>query len=320
MSDQTTALIRERLSAAQGLSVDLSESLAGFTTFRIGGPAEILVRVETESALQNVMSVTEELRVPVQILGQGSNILIPDAGVAGVVLVLQGSFKDFHFDGDRVVAGAGVGLARLAKASASRGLVGLEALAGFPSTLGGAVVMNAGCYGVEIIELIESVKVVDPGGMSRQLEPTELGAEYRRTRLLGAQAIVTSATLALERGDGKAALERMAEINRKRRASLPSGHPNAGSTFKNPAGDFAGRLIESCGLKGERSGDAQISDHHANVMVNLGEASANDVLRLMLMAHRQVKKKFGVSLEPELILVGELRDRWVAGIGEAAKR
>ena len=232
-------------------------------------------------------------------------------------MVLEGSFKDFCFDGESVAAGAGVALARLAKAAAARDLVGLEVLAGFPSTLGGAIVMNAGCYGVEIIELIESVSVVDPGGILRQLEPTELGAEYRSTNLLGGQSIVCAATLGLRRGDGKAALERMAEINRKRRASLPSGHPHAGSTFKNPEGDFAGRLIEACGLKGERSGEAQISDHHANVIVNLRNASADDVLKLMLIAHRQVKKSFGVLLEPELILVGELRDRWNAGIGEA---
>ena len=247
---QTTALVRERLSAATGLSVDLSESLASFTTFRIGGPAEILVRVETESALQQVMLVTEELSVPVQILGQGSNILIPDTGVGGVVLVLQGSFKDFCFDGESVAAGAGVVLARLAKAAAARDLVGLEALAGFPSTLGGAVVMNAGCYGVEIIELIESVSVVDPGGKSRQLEPTELGAEYRSTSLLGGQSIVCAATLGLRRGDGKAALERMAEINRKRRASLPSGHPQRRFDIQESRGRF--RRATHRGLRAQR--------------------------------------------------------------------
>jgi UDP-N-acetylmuramate dehydrogenase len=316
MTGQTTELVSERLSASQGLSVGLAEPLARFTTFRIGGPAEILVRVETPSALQHLMSVIEELSVPVQILGQGSNILIPDSGVGGVVLTLEGSFKDFRFEGERLAAGAGVALARLAKIAAERDLVGLEALAGFPSTLGGAVVMNAGCYGVEIIELIESVSVVEFGGSLRQLKPQDLGAEYRSTNLLGGQSIVCGATLALRRGDGKAALERMAEINRKRRASLPSGHPNAGSTFKNPEGDFAGRLIEACGLKGERSGGAQISDHHANVIVNLGNASADDVLKLMLVAHRQVKFRFDVLLEPELILVGELKDRWKAGIGK----
>jgi UDP-N-acetylmuramate dehydrogenase len=314
ISGQTTSWIKDRLAATTGLVTLFSESLANHTTFRIGGPAEIFVRVETEPALEQLMLITDEKKVPVQMLGQGSNILVPDEGVAGVVMMLDGSFREFHFDGERVDAGGGVALARLARSAAEKGLVGLEALAGFPSTVGGAVVMNAGCYGVEIVDLLESVTVIEPSGRRRNMLPGELGAEYRRTRLLGEPSIVTRARLCLQFGNGEAALARMAEINSQRRSNLPSGHPNAGSTFKNPPGEFAGRLIESCELKGVCRGGAQISDCHANVIVNLKGASANDVLELMLLAHHSVKIKHNISLDPELILVGELRERWIQGI------
>jgi len=296
------------------VSVSLLEPLSNHTTLRIGGPAEVFVRVMTEEALQQVMSMSHEESLPVQILGQGSNVLVPDEGIPGLVLVLDGAFNQYHFSGDRVDAGGSVVLARLAKQAAQRDLVGLEALAGFPSTVGGAVVMNAGCYGVEIQELIVSVVVIEPGGERRCLQPGDLEAGYRRTRLLGGSAIVARALLRLRAGNGREAMETMATINRKRRSSMPSGFPNAGSVFKNPPGDFAGRLIEGCGLKGARHGGAQISDRHANVIVNLGGASADDVLSLMAMAYHEVKSRHEVDLEPELVLAGTLKDRWLRAV------
>lgn len=314
--DSRISVTRDRLAAIEGVEVSLSEPLARHTTLRIGGPAEIFARVESETALCALSSICSAQGIPVRILGQGSNILIPDEGLAGLVLVLEGELRQYRFDGSRVEAGGGVVLARLAKAAAQRDWVGLEALAGFPSTVGGAVVMNAGCYGAEIKDLIESVVTVTPEGELHRLTVEDLDAGYRRTRLLGGTAIVSRVVLRLESGDGRAALLRMSEINRKRRASLPSGHPNAGSTFMNPPGDYAGRLIEACGLKGACCGGAEISDEHANVIVNRDRASAEDVLSLMLRAFREVKVRHDVALEPELILAGGLEGRWRSGVRE----
>jgi UDP-N-acetylmuramate dehydrogenase len=188
--------------------------------------------------------------------------------------------------------------------------VGLEALTGFPSTVGGGVYMNAGCYGTEIKDLLVAATVVDRAGAVRRLSTAELRAGYRSTALQDTGTVVTRAVLRLRRGDPAQALARIEELNAKRRASLPSGHPNAGSIFKNPPGDYAGRLIEACGLKGKTAGGAQVSPHHANVIVNLGAARADDVLALMAEARREVARRFGVALEPEVVLLGSLRRRW----------
>jgi UDP-N-acetylmuramate dehydrogenase len=223
-------------------------------------------------------------------------------------------FKKARFDGHRVIAGGAMALPSLARQSARRGLSGLEPLCGFPSTVGGAVWMNAGCYGTEIKDVMIHAWLVERGGARRRIGVAELGAGYRSTALQGTGAIVTRASFRLAPGDPEACLAKIEELNERRWSSLPygQGNANAGSVFKNPPGDFAGRLIDLCGLKGRRSGGAAISDKHANVIVNLGDARAGDVLELMLAARRAVGERFGVELEPEIILAGELGERWRA--------
>jgi UDP-N-acetylmuramate dehydrogenase len=291
-----------------------AEPLARHTTIRIGGPAELFARLSRQSALESVLAAVRETSTPFYILGLGSNVLVPDRGLEGVVAVLDGEFLELEIEGDRVRVGAGLPLARLAKEALARGLVGLEALAGFPSTVGGAVWMNAGCYGVEITDLLERATVLRADGAVLELGPEDLEPGYRRTNLQGSGAIVTRATLRLARGDAAAAMARMAELNRRRWLSLPAGRANAGSVFRNPAGDHAGRLIEACGLKGASRGQAEISAKHANVIVNRGSARAVDVLELMLLARRRVLEEFGIDLEPELVLIGELRQSWLDAI------
>jgi UDP-N-acetylmuramate dehydrogenase len=212
--------------------------------------------------------------------------------------------------GERVSAGAAIPLAQLARAMSQRSLTGLEALSGFPSTVGGAVFMNAGCYGTEIKDLLVRATVVDHSGNLRKLGAQDLDAGYRSTALQSTGEIVTRATLQLVTGDAERSLERIQELNSKRWASLPSGRPNAGSIFRNPPDDFAGRMIEAVGLKGAQQGGAQISDKHANVIVNLGDATADDVLGLMLKARSKVEREFGLHLEPEIVLAGGLKKRW----------
>ena len=290
--------------------------MASHTTLRIGGPVELLVRARTEKALQQVMAVVHQADAPFQLLGLGSNILIPDEGIRGVVALLEGDFLKFSFRGAVAEAGGGLPLARLAQAAVEQGLAGLEALAGFPSTVGGAVVMNAGCYGVEIKDVLESVTVHRPDGTLDVLNPGDLQARYRSTKLQGGSAVVVRATFQLREDDPAAALGRLRDWNRRRRESMPGGRPNAGSVFRNPDGDHAGRLIDACGLKGILRGGAEISREHANVIVNTGEARAADVLELMELMHRSVNQRFGVLLEPELILAGDLRPRWESTVGE----
>jgi UDP-N-acetylmuramate dehydrogenase len=307
-------LVRE-VATVPGLALTRDEALAGHTTLRIGGPAEIWARVASEDALAALMRTVRSRETPFAVLGLGSNVLVPDEGLAGVVARLGGELDAVRVDGTRVEVGAALPLAQLARRMAAQGLVGLEALSGFPSTVGGAVVMNAGCYGTEIADVLESCQVVTPEGRTRRLDVDELAPSYRETSLLGSGCIVTRAVLRLAVGDAGAAVRRIDDLNRKRWSSLPSGLPNAGSIFKNPPGDHAGRLIEACGLKGRVEGRAQISPKHANVIVNLGGARAVEVLALMTAARDAVAARFGVELEPELVLTGSLPALWREAVG-----
>jgi UDP-N-acetylmuramate dehydrogenase len=302
----------ERLAALPGLRVRAGEPLARYTTLRIGGPAELFVEVEREEGLVALRGALGEAGAGFQLLGLGSNVLLPDAGVAGVVARLGKGFKGLSVAGTRVTAGAALALPSLARRTARRGLTGLEPLCGFPSTVGGAVWMNAGCYGTEIKDVLVAAWLVEGDGRRRRIGVGELGAGYRTTALQGSGAIVTRASFQLATADAAGCLARIEELNARRWASLPMGQPNAGSVFKNPPGDYAGRLIEACGLKGARAGGAAISERHANVIVNTGGATAADVLELMLRARRAVAERFGVDLEPEVILAGELGERWRA--------
>ena len=317
MADRLNAELARRLRELPGLDVRPGEPLARYTTFRIGGPAELLVTAASERALGRLLTALDG--APFQLLGLGSNVLVPDEGLGGVVLRLGGSFRRVRIDGTAVEAGGGVALGRLARLTAEASLGGLEALSGFPSTVGGAVYMNAGSYGTEIRDVLEWATVVGVDGRRRRMSTAELEPAYRRTALQGTGAIVTRARFRLGAGDPEASLARIEELNRRRWASLPAGKPHAGSVFRNPEGDYAGRLIEECGLKGRRSGGARISPKHANVIVNEKDAAAVDVLELMLEAYREVRRRFDVELEPELVLTGSLARRWRRRAGAAPR-
>lgn len=301
---------RDSLASIPGVEVREAAPLASVATLRIGGPADLFARVDAEAALAGVLAVAADAGLALHVHGHGSNVLFPDGGMRGIVCRLRGELERVEVEGETVRAGAGVTLARLARDTAKQGLLGLEALSGFPSTVGGAVVMNAGCYGTEIRDVLTEVRVARPGRTVETLQAADLEPGYRTTNLQGTEAVVTRAEFRLRRGDGDAALERIDELNRRRWKSLPSGKPNAGSVFRNPEGDFAGRLIEACGLKGLKAGGAAISRRHANVIVNRENARAADVLELMIEAHRAVRDRFDVELRPEIVLAGELADEF----------
>ncbi len=279
------------------------EPLARHTTWRIGGPARWFCRVFTEEALARVLAFAHAGAQPLAILGMGSNVLAADEGFPGFVVRLEGEFLAVAVDGAVVTAGGGAPLGGVCTAAARAGLSGLEAISGIPSSIGGAVRINAGAYGGEIFDVLESVRLVSREGLRRQIPAAEIAHGYRRTSLIETGEIVACARLALAPAERAVIERRTREVAEKRRGALPS-EPNAGSVFRNPPGDYAGRLIEACGLKGQRQGDAEISPRHANVIVNRGGAGARDVLALMRRMRSAVQEKFGVTLVPEVEMLG----------------
>jgi len=287
---------------APGVAVREDEPLAARTTLRIGGPARFLVDVADADALARVLRFASAERLPVLVLGKGSNLLAPDAGFPGVVIVLGGSFRETRVEGAEIVAGGGVALMALAVAARDAGLSGVENVSGIPSSVGGAVRINAGSYGSEIFDVLVSVTLVSPAGEVRTAAAATVAHGYRWTSLCETGDVVAEARFLLTSKPSAEIAARMAEVAAKRRGALPQ-LPNAGSIFKNPPGHFAGKLLEECGLKGRRVGGAEVSPVHANVIVNTGGATAEDVKALMTEMKRAVKDRFGIELQPEIQIV-----------------
>jgi UDP-N-acetylmuramate dehydrogenase len=285
-----------------GLLVRENAPLAPRTTLRIGGPARWLADVLDADSLAALLAFAREEGLPVLPLGKGSNLLVPDAGFDGVVFTLAGDFLTLRIEPPDVVAGGGVSLMTLAVATQKAGLSGLENLSGIPSSLGGAVRINAGSYGSEIFDVLASVDLVSKAGVKRTAPAPEIPHAYRWTALVETDDVVCGAALRLAPKPPAEIAARLAEVTAKRKGALPA-QPNAGSVFKNPPGLFAGRLLEACGLKGRRVGGAEISRVHANVIVNAGGATAADVEALMGEMTSAVKERFGIELQPEIKLV-----------------
>jgi UDP-N-acetylmuramate dehydrogenase len=278
--------------------------LSGRTTLRIGGPARFFVEVHDVDALAALLIASRANGLPVLALGKGSNLLVPDAGFPGVVFTLAGDFLATRIEPPDVVAGGGVSLMSLAIATQKAGLSGLENLSGIPSSLGAAVRINAGSYGSEIFEALVAVDLVSTRGERWTVPASEIPHGYRWTALSGTDDVVSGVALRLFPKPVEQIAARIEEVTAKRKGALPK-QPNAGSIFKNPPGLFAGKLLEECGVKGRRIGGAEISPVHANVIVNLGGATAADVKRLMEEMKRAVKNRFGIELQPEIRIVTE---------------
>jgi len=297
----------QTLRAALGPRARPDEQLARHTSFRVGGPADLLVLPDTEHELATVLRAASAHGARVTLLGGGSNVLVGDGGIRGVVVKLGRGFSEITWtptdDGATVHAGAAAQLGRVARDSVARGLAGLEHAEGIPGTVGGALFMNAGAYGGDLAGTVEAVCGLSGAGEPVRIERAGLTFDYRRTALPPG-FVVTAVVLRLRREATDAVQARMEAARTRRVASQPHGEANAGSIFKNPTGDHAGRLIEAAGLKGARMGRARISERHANVIVNEGGARAGDVKALMDLAQRVVWERSGVWLEPEVRLVG----------------
>ncbi len=290
--------------ATRGLRVTADASIADLVTYRLGGPVAALVKIGGEAELAAVAEVVAELRPSVLVVGRGSNLLVADAGFAGLVVVLDGSFDDVAVEADTVVAGGAVALPVLARRSAAAGRSGLEFLVGIPGSVGGAVRMNAGGHGRETREVLVRAWVADLGTDGRPVErrADAFGFGYR-TSDLGDTDLVVRAEFVVTADAPEACEARVAEIVRWRREHQPGG-ANAGSVFRNPPGDSAGRIIDACGLKGLRSGGAAVSEKHANFIQAEPGARADDVRDLVLTVQERVEAETGIHLEPELRLVG----------------
>lgn len=281
-----------------------AEPMSRHTSYRIGGPADVMVCPRSVEGIQAALRIAREHGAPVFILGGGSNLLIRDGGLRGLVLNLFGTLQELRAEGEAVTAGGGAKFTALVNFCARRGLAGLEPMAGVPGTVGGAVKGNAGAFGVSISDHLVSVRVLELTGEERVLDREALRFAYRQSSLTAEQVLV-SATFRLRRGDAAALKRKVAEILAERKAKQPVEWRSAGSVFKNPPGDFAGRLIEGAGLKGTRVGDAMISPKHGNFFLNLGRATARDVLALIALAQERVRERTGVSLELEVRVVGD---------------
>jgi UDP-N-acetylmuramate dehydrogenase len=331
---------KARLVEALGEAVALDCSLAPRVAFRIGGPADAFVRPTKAAELQWILTLAREHELPVTVLGTGSNVLVSDLGIRGITLRLQGELADVHIgsarqanngrpegdlstvldpglpagsarqanngrpEGAEIEVGAGALNAPLVSLALNLKLVGIEFLATIPGTFGGALIMNAGAHGGEIGCFVELVTLIDRDLQLVTRSRDQCGFAYRSSGFAPGE-ILTGARLRVPKGDPEQARSHLAEMRSARKRTQPNDHPNAGSIFKNPPGDYAGRMIEACGLKGLVRGGALISPVHANFIVNTGKASARDVIELADEARRRVKDRFGVDLEWEVRRVGE---------------
>jgi UDP-N-acetylmuramate dehydrogenase len=273
----------------------------------VGGKAEVLCPIESRDQLQAVMAFLREEKIVHLVLGRGSNLLVKDGGFGGVVIALKGSLATIEkrLSGDRIlVAGGGLGIAELLHYCQAEGLKGLEFLAGIPGTVGGAVAMNAGAWGKDMAEWVRHVELVMPAGDVVTMNRGELRFSYRQSSMPHG-AVIVRVGLALEQDRPEVVEEKVTAYLKERKEKQPLEYPSAGSIFKNPSHDTAGRLIERAGLKGKKIGGAMISLKHANWIVNTGEAKTGDILALMQLARQKVKEQTGIDLEPEIRVVGE---------------
>ena len=286
-------------------SILLDEPMSRHTTFRVGGPADFFVTPKAKEEVRDVIRICKEAGMPYYIIGNGSNLLVSDAGYRGVIVQIYKEMNEVKVEGDLVKAQAGALLSGIAAKALGAELSGFEFASGIPGTIGGACVMNAGAYGGEMKDVLESVTVLTGEGKIIELGRNELELGYRTSVIAKKGYIVLGAVLKLERGDGEKIKTYMDELKEKRVTKQPLEYPSAGSTFKRPEGYFAGKLIEDAGLRGFQVGGAQVSEKHCGFVINRDHATAADIMELMRQVQIRVKENSGVDLEPEVKRLGD---------------
>lgn len=301
MNDQ---FLTELQNVMGGSGIFMEEPMKKHTTFRVGGPADVLVQPD-ETALAAILALCRQYHVSYSFIGNGSNLLVGDKGIRGVVIEMTDPMGNIEVDGTKITAQAGAMLSKIANTAASNGLGGMEFAAGIPGSVGGAVVMNAGAYGGEMKDIIEKVYVLDENGAQLELDRDALDLGYRHSCIPEKKYIVTKVVLELVPRNEAEIRSEMKELNEKRAEKQPLQYPSVGSTFKRPEGYFAGKLIMDAGLRGYQVGGAQVSEKHCGFVINKGDATAADICQLMRDVSDKVQAQFGVVLEPEVKMIGE---------------
>lgn len=297
------------INALQGFvpeeNIHLQEPMAAHTTFRVGGPADCLIEMESGEQLRKMQHYLRQIEIPFTVIGNGSNLLVSDRGYRGFILQVGKKMSDIRVEGNTIIAQAGALMSQVAKAAMEHGLTGFEFASGIPGTIGGGVVMNAGAYGGEMSQIVERVSVISREGEALELDNDTMEFGYRSSTIRNQPFIVTELVFTLKPGDSREIRARMEELSARRREKQPLEYPSAGSTFKRPEGYFAGELIMNAGLRGFRIGGAAVSDKHCGFIVNKSKATADDIMDVICEVQATVKDKFGVDLEPEVICLGD---------------
>lgn len=291
--------------AIPGDAVLLDEPMKNYTTIKTGGLADIIVMPQSITEIQSVIKICKENDVPYFVMGKGSNLLVSDKGMRCVVVKLGDKFAKITIDGNDVIAQAGVSLSELSEKIMEKSLKGFEFAGGIPGTLGGATTMNAGAYGGEMKDIIKSVKALNTEGEIINLSSEELEFGYRTSMIQVKNYIVLEVKMEFEKGNYEEIAKTTKDLMETRKAKQPLHLPSCGSVFKRPAGHFAGKLIEDSGLKGKKIGGAKVSKLHCGFIVNVDNATTNDVLDLIELIQKTVKSKFGIQLETEVKIIGE---------------
>lgn len=298
---ELTALLRE---AAGDNCIFEQESMKNHTTFKIGGPADLFAAPVTAEGIAGVVRICREKNYPFYILGNGSNLLVSDAGYRGLILQIYRNYSEIEVEDETISVQAGAMLSVIAKRALEHGLTGFEFASGIPGTIGGAAVMNAGAYGGEMKDVLTEVTVLTPDNEIITVPAEELDLSYRHSVIPERGWIVLGAKLKLTKGDQESIRARMEELKEQRVTKQPLEYPSAGSTFKRPEGHFAGKLIMDAGLRGFSVGDAQVAEKHCGFVINKGNATAAEILELMRQVSEKVQEQFDVVLEPEIKMLG----------------
>lgn len=286
--------------------IEKDAPMAEYTSFKAGGKADVLVEPQNEMELAEILKILEDDGTGYMVLGNGSNILVRDGGFRGVIIKIGDAFNYVRQEGNNLICGSGTLMAAVSRTAAAAGLAGLEFASGIPGSIGGAVFMNAGAYGGEMVQVIDTVKVISKDGNEVLcLTADELQMGYRHSVLQETGDVAVEVKLELQPGDPEKIKGNIADFTQRRNSKQPVTYPSAGSFFKRPEGYFAGKLIQDAGLKGLSIGGAQVSELHSGFIINKGGATASDILQLMEVVQADVYDKFGVMLEPEVRIIGE---------------
>ncbi|MDV2685337.1 UDP-N-acetylmuramate dehydrogenase [Alkalihalophilus lindianensis] len=294
----------QKLKDAEVGTVKIGEPLSQHTTWKIGGPADVLIEPGSVEGLIKAMAIINEEQVPFRAIGRGSNLLVSDEGIEGVVIKLGRGLDHLEINDDEITVGGGYPLIKLVTVISRQGLSGLEFAGGIPGSVGGAVFMNAGAHGADISKILKKTRVLYPDGRLEWIDADDMEFAYRTSRLQREEGICVEAVFKLQKGEKEDIVKHMQKNKDYRRETQPWSHPTCGSVFRNPLPNHAGALIEEAGLKGYQIGGAQISEMHANFIVNIEDAKAEDVLNLIKHAKETIKKLKGIDMETEVEMIG----------------